>query len=253
MSTAKQRQGKAILPLTPERAALRAQHELVISQGLQAFVAVGEALLAMRDEKLYQPEYKTFEDYLKARWNISRAEGYRLMEAAQVVNSLSQGLRQMLENPNQARALAEVPPHLREEVLRRIMDADLAVTEQVVARTVSDLLDERRAQEKEGAGNDPEQDDPSPEEDQAGSCGTAEAPSSETLRKTARRHAKPTMYVSRGNEHVRLGLKDAKKATWTDVRSQKQQEIALQTAQMAEEIAHIWRSLVEETGQAKAA
>ena len=44
------------------------QHEQVIEKGLKTFVDVGNALLAIRDKRLYRQGFGTFEDYCKDRW-----------------------------------------------------------------------------------------------------------------------------------------------------------------------------------------
>src|ERR671933_1531060 len=65
-------------------------HELeqVIEQGLQTFRQVGEALLEIRDRRLYRAEHSTFEAYLAARWGMARRTGYTYIEAAHVAASV---------------------------------------------------------------------------------------------------------------------------------------------------------------------
>lgn len=65
--------------------------EAIIEAGLQEFVKVGNALLRVRDHKLYRAKYGTFEAYLKERWDISRRRGYQLLDAAEAVQNLSVG------------------------------------------------------------------------------------------------------------------------------------------------------------------
>jgi hypothetical protein len=45
--------------------------ERVIESGLRTFVEVGEALMEIRDQRLYQDA--TFEDYCRERWGISQS------------------------------------------------------------------------------------------------------------------------------------------------------------------------------------
>src|SRR5688572_46882 len=63
-------------------------HEGVIERGLQTFYAVGAALLAIRDTRLYRANYETFEQYCFQRWKMSRIHAHRLMEASEVVENL---------------------------------------------------------------------------------------------------------------------------------------------------------------------
>jgi len=53
------------------------------------FVAVGLSLARIRNERLYREKYDTFEAYLRDRWEFGRAHGHRLIEAATVVETLS--------------------------------------------------------------------------------------------------------------------------------------------------------------------
>jgi hypothetical protein len=66
-----------------------AGHEATIERHLDTFVAVGEALLAIRDGRLYRETHDTFEDYCRERWGLARKRGYDLMAAAQVSAVLS--------------------------------------------------------------------------------------------------------------------------------------------------------------------
>ena len=68
------------------------QDEQVIESGLSTFRDVGWALMRIRDGKKYRDlpeEYKSFEDYCQKRWDFNRAQGYRLMAAADMSAALS--------------------------------------------------------------------------------------------------------------------------------------------------------------------
>ncbi|WP_433233925.1 hypothetical protein [Actinomadura nitritigenes] len=71
-----------------ERAQL-ARAERTIRRGLATFVAVGEALLEIRDQRLYRETHGTFEEYCRDRWALSKTHGNRLVQAAQVVRELA--------------------------------------------------------------------------------------------------------------------------------------------------------------------
>ena len=62
--------------------------ESVIERGLNTFVDVGEALLTIRDERLYRSEYPTFEAYCNKRWGIKERRAYQLMDAAKVIDNI---------------------------------------------------------------------------------------------------------------------------------------------------------------------
>jgi hypothetical protein len=82
--------------------------EQVVEQGLDAFVAVGQALLEIRDARLYRETHGSFEAYLDERWGVSRSRGYQLIDAARVTKALSTDVD--LEPPaNEAQARSLVP------------------------------------------------------------------------------------------------------------------------------------------------
>lgn len=90
--------------------------EIAIEQGLQTFVEVGNALLEIRDSRLYRAHFGTFEDYCRGRWGIERRHAYRLIDAARVVNNVSHGTQILPTGERQARPLSHLTPQLQREV-----------------------------------------------------------------------------------------------------------------------------------------
>lgn len=64
--------------------------EEVIERGLGTFVQVGEALLRIRDDRLYREQHGTFEDYCRERWGLKRQRAYELIDAAATVTTVSE-------------------------------------------------------------------------------------------------------------------------------------------------------------------
>lgn len=62
--------------------------EQTIERGLSTFVEVGEALLEIRDSRLYRESHKTFEDYCQERWGWTRQHANRHIAAARTVEIL---------------------------------------------------------------------------------------------------------------------------------------------------------------------
>lgn len=62
--------------------------ESVIVQGLRTFIEVGNALLTIREKRLYRESHDTFEDYCRVRWNMTRRHANRLIQSAEVVENL---------------------------------------------------------------------------------------------------------------------------------------------------------------------
>lgn len=108
---------EALAPLTTtEQQALHA-HEATIRAGIDTFVAVGNALAAIRNERLYRADYATFEDYARERWEIGRARAYQLMGAAQAALAVSTIVDiAPPANEAQARPLAGLAPDVQREV-----------------------------------------------------------------------------------------------------------------------------------------
>ncbi len=84
--------------------------EVTIAAGLSSFVAVGEALIEVRDSKLYRVGYATFEAYCKGRWGMTDRRGRQLMEATEAVKALPTGTMV----PVSERAARELAPVVRE-------------------------------------------------------------------------------------------------------------------------------------------
>lgn len=110
------------LPLTESARQRLAKHENVIHETFEQytraafkfFCEIGEALLAIRDEKLYRETHSTFEDYCWQRWKLKQSRAYQLIDAAEVIASLkSSTIVELPKNEAQARPLAALPAKLR--------------------------------------------------------------------------------------------------------------------------------------------
>lgn len=104
-------------------------YEAVIDKGLETFMEVGTALMAIRDRRLYRQTHGTFEQYCSERWALSRKRTYDLMDAAGAVAAMSpmgDTATTPIENERQARAIAPVVkahgPEVAAEVLKEVAD-----------------------------------------------------------------------------------------------------------------------------------
>ena len=70
--------------LSPAEADRLGELEQVVARGLRTFVEVGNALAEIRDQRLYRVGHRTFEDYCRERWDLSRPYAYNLIDAAAV-------------------------------------------------------------------------------------------------------------------------------------------------------------------------
>jgi len=96
---------------TTERSQLRLL-EKKISDKLETFVEVGNALMEIQDKKLYREGYKTFEEYCDKVWSIGRSYAYRLIESSKVVKDFPK-----VKSERAARELSKVPPPRRKQIV----------------------------------------------------------------------------------------------------------------------------------------
>lgn len=74
--------------LTKKEASALAECEAAIAAGGRVWYGIGRALSVIQVDSLYRELYATFDEYCKERWEISRANAYRLIAAADAYDSL---------------------------------------------------------------------------------------------------------------------------------------------------------------------
>lgn len=95
----------------------------------------GAAIKEIRDSHLYRQEYPTFVAFCEKEYEIKEAHAYRLIEAAEVKESLQTSpMGEVLKNERQVRALKAVPAAEREEVLKAA-----AETGAVTAKSITEV------------------------------------------------------------------------------------------------------------------
>lgn len=108
-----------VITLAPAESERLGRLEATIESGLQTFHEVGSALLEIRDSRLYRAEFSTFEDYCRDRWDMSRPRAYQLIDAAQVVASLSTNVDTPAPSrEGHARALGKFDADLQAAIMR---------------------------------------------------------------------------------------------------------------------------------------
>lgn len=122
--------------------------ERVIEIGLHAFVEVGNALLEIRQEKLYRSDYQTFESYCRERWQLKRQRAYELMEAAEIVVSLSQSLRdipskKLPQKEAHAAQLSKAPPDERPVIWKQIVSDSENSAKHITAKKIAETINRR--------------------------------------------------------------------------------------------------------------
>ena len=120
--------------LTPAQADRLAQLEPIIEHGMTSFVEVGNALLEIRDRRLYRQTHSSFEDYCRDKWQMSARHAYRLCTSAEVIKSLPEKCDQLVTTESQVRELAKIEPERRVEVLEVA-----ASTGKVTAKSIKEV------------------------------------------------------------------------------------------------------------------
>ena len=125
-------------PLMPAEERRLAELEQIIQDNFLGFVAVGQALAEINEQRLYRTESgRTFEDYCTQLWDMNVRHAYRLIESARVVEQIAeyqnvthgtQNDTQPIEiilpqNERQARELARLDPEDRRTVWLGLVQA----------------------------------------------------------------------------------------------------------------------------------
>ncbi len=127
------------------------QCEEVIERGLNTFVDVGNALLEIRDNRLYRQEYHTFEDYCKERWGMSRPRAYQLIDAANVMSNLSTIVDKTPSVESQVRPLTSLDPQEQVEAWKRVIETtpEGKITAAVVLKAAKEVEREKRQERRQ--------------------------------------------------------------------------------------------------------
>jgi hypothetical protein len=117
--------------------------ETIVRQGWAHFTQVGEALVRIRDKKLYKNEYHSFEFYCRERWGFGRSQGSRYIGAALVQQNLGTipGIP-MPESEAQIRPLIGLPTELAQQAWLNALSwsRDGYVPARLVKRAVRQVL-----------------------------------------------------------------------------------------------------------------
>jgi hypothetical protein len=142
--------------LTKAKQRKLAKNEAVIAANEAAFIAVGNALMDIRDDEQWRP-HESFEAYLHTRWQFTRSYGYRLIGAADVVKNLSP-IGDTLPLPGReshARPLTKLEPKEQVEVWSHVVERaerDANDKPVITAQLVAATVEEWKAPEKAESG-----------------------------------------------------------------------------------------------------
>ena len=106
--------------------------EAVIEANLIGFFKVGQALSQIRDDKLYQGKWDTFEAYVDQRWKMSRRRAYQLIGARSVIDDLVDAALPMPTSERVCREMVRLSKAERVSVWMHLTRADPEPTEKDV-------------------------------------------------------------------------------------------------------------------------
>jgi hypothetical protein len=130
-----------IVPLNDAEQERLRELEAIVDKGLQPFYEVGQALIEIRDRKLYRQTHKTFEAYCKEKWNLARQTAYQLIGAVKVVENLSAIADKMPTKESQVRPLTQLPAAQQLEIWQKAVEISPNGTP--TAKIVKRLLEEQ--------------------------------------------------------------------------------------------------------------
>lgn len=120
------------------------QCESIIERGLQTFYEVGQALLEIRDQKLYRAEYSAFEEYCDKRWGMRRNYANKLIGAVGVIGNLGTFVPKP-QTESQARPLTQLDSQEeQQEAWIEATEKAEAEGRKVTAKDVQEAVDQKK-------------------------------------------------------------------------------------------------------------
>lgn len=131
--------------LIKEERELLQKHETTIKKGLNTFVEVGQALLEIRENKLYRIEYKTFEEYCQEKWRMPSRVARRLISSKKTMDNLGpNGPKPIVES--QVRPLTSLEPEVQNAAWQETVEKH---GDNITAKKVQEVADEWKETSKE--------------------------------------------------------------------------------------------------------
>lgn len=112
--------------------------EVAIKQGLETFLEVGQALMTIRDKRLYRLQFRTFEDYCRERWGMSRIHAHRMIEASEVVSNVLP-IGNIPRTESQARPLTKLEPELQQKAWEQVVQES---PDKITAKRVEEVVEQ---------------------------------------------------------------------------------------------------------------
>lgn len=152
-------------PLSPAEQNRLSALETIIRENFLAYVAVGNALLEIRESRLYRTDGgRTWEGYCRDLWDMSFQYADRLISASRVIENLTPiGVQAdgsidwelMPANESQARELARLEPEEQKQVWGQLIESKRIIPSQqplkLTAKTVKNAVKAFKGEQVGGA------------------------------------------------------------------------------------------------------
>ncbi|MCU7836508.1 MAG: hypothetical protein KZQ83_14825 [gamma proteobacterium symbiont of Taylorina sp.] len=119
--------------------------ECIILTGLGQLALVADALIEIRETRLYIENYDNFEDYCKDKWSFSGRHARNLMAASKVLNNMTGTVVPLHER--QTRELSKLPPEEQESIWKETQES--TSKEQPTAKEIKTIIDSKKIPESE--------------------------------------------------------------------------------------------------------
>ncbi len=131
--------------------------EHVLEHHFGTFKQAGEALIAIRDQRLYRENHPTFEAYCRERWDMSKTQANRLISAAQVMENVETPETHAVTSrftEGSVRPLTTLKPETQKKVVAKLAkQAPKEITAKLVTDTARSIAPKEVPKKKEADGH----------------------------------------------------------------------------------------------------
>ncbi len=121
--------------------------ESVIKKYRQDFYSVGKALKEIRDGRHYQKlSFKSFESYVRVRWDMGQSQAYRLIDAFVIIDNLSPIGEVLPINEAQTRSLIKLDAFNQRRAWHDFLKTGKPLSALNIKKFVSAYLGEQKAE-----------------------------------------------------------------------------------------------------------
>jgi DNA replication initiation complex subunit (GINS family) len=132
--------------LTAHEKEILRRMEDTLRDHFESFSKAGDALIEIRDSRLYRETHGTFDDYCRERWDMSKTQANRLISAASVIHNIekvkeSKDIAEHLTE-SAVRPLTGLTPSQQQKVIRKVVEKappPVAGRSRVTARLVQNV------------------------------------------------------------------------------------------------------------------